>query len=101
MLRCNCGSCRALCSAYRRHLRPSGFFWLLPAATFWTARCRFSIFHTLSYRLYHLPPLIPLSRVANMRSVHTAASVHSHLGGTSLPCLALGTPGSLICSCVS
>ena len=36
-----------------------------------------------------------------MRSVHTAASVHSHGGGTSLPCLAKGTPGSLICSCVS
>jgi len=36
-----------------------------------------------------------------MRSVHTAASVHSHWGGTSLPCLASGTPGSLICSCVS
>jgi hypothetical protein len=49
----------------------------------------------------HLPPVIPLSRVANMRSVHTAASVHSHVGGTSLPCLANGTPGSLICSCIS
>ena len=36
-----------------------------------------------------------------MRSVHTLASVHSHVGGTSLPCLACGTPGSLICSCVS
>jgi len=36
-----------------------------------------------------------------MRSVHTLASVHSHCGATSLPCLARGTPGSLICSCVS
>lgn len=36
-----------------------------------------------------------------MRSVHTAASVHSHFGGTSLPCLAVGTPGSLNCSCLS
>src|SRR4051794_11478877 len=37
-----------------------------------------------------------------MRSVHTLASVHAHLGVTSLPCLAcFGTPGSLICSCVS
>src|SRR6267142_3873651 len=62
------------------------------------ARCRFSIFHTLSIRLYHLPPLIPLSRVANMRSVHTLASVQAQCGGTSLPCLALGTPGRLICS---
>src|SRR5437764_5393199 len=49
----------------------------------------------------HLPPLIPLSRVANMRSVHTAASVHPQRGGISLPCLAFGTPGSCICSCVS
>src|SRR4051794_7753373 len=36
-----------------------------------------------------------------MRSVHTLASVHSHCGVTSLPCLAFGTPGRLICSCVS
>ncbi len=36
-----------------------------------------------------------------MRSVHTLASVQSHLWGTSLPCLAFGTPGSLICDCVS
>jgi len=36
-----------------------------------------------------------------MRSVHTAASVHSHCGATSLPCLAKGTPGSLICSGIS
>ena len=36
-----------------------------------------------------------------MRSVHTLASVHSHCGATSLPGLARGTPGSLICSCVS
>jgi len=36
-----------------------------------------------------------------MRSVHTLASVHSHFGVTSLPCLAFGTPGRCICSCVS
>ena len=36
-----------------------------------------------------------------MRSVHTLASVQSHLWGTSLPCLAIGTPGSLNCDCVS
>jgi hypothetical protein len=35
-----------------------------------------------------------------MRSVHTLASVHSHCWATSLPCLAFGTPGRLICSCV-
>ena len=35
-----------------------------------------------------------------MRWVHTLASVHSQWGGTSLPCLACGTPGRLICSCV-
>lgn len=48
-----------------------------------------------------VPPPFPLSRVANRRSVHNPSSVHSHIGGTSLPCLAKGTPGSLICSCVS
>src|SRR5580692_4704681 len=36
-----------------------------------------------------------------MRSVHTLASVHCHFWGTSLPCLACGTPGSLSCDCVS
>ena len=36
-----------------------------------------------------------------MRSVHTLASVHSHFWATSLPCLAFGTHGRLICSCVS
>jgi len=36
-----------------------------------------------------------------MRWVHTLASVHSHSGATSLPCLARGTPGSFNCSCVS
>ena len=49
----------------------------------------------------HLPPLIPLSRVANIRSVHTLASVHAHCGATSLPCLALGTPGRSSCPGVS
>src|SRR6476619_1462027 len=65
------------------------------------ALCRFSGFHTLSIKLNHLPPLTPLSRAANMRSVHTLASVHSHCWGTSLPCLAFGTPGRCICSCAS
>ena len=36
-----------------------------------------------------------------MRSVHTLASVQAHCWGTSLPCLAFGTPGRGICSCVS
>ena len=36
-----------------------------------------------------------------MRSVHTLASVHPHRGGTSLPCLAFGTPGRFICICIS
>src|SRR6266853_2048901 len=56
---------------------------------------------TLSIRLYHLPPSIPLSRVANMRSVHTWALVHAHRGATSLPCLARGTPGRFSCLDVS
>ena len=33
-----------------------------------------------------------------MRSVQTSASVRSHCGGTSLPCLARGTPGRFNCS---
>jgi hypothetical protein len=57
--------------------------------------------HTLSIKLNHLPPLIPLSRVSNMRSVHTLASVQSHFWGTSLPCLAFGTSGSRHCDCAS
>ena len=48
-----------------------------------------------------MPPLIPLSRVANIRSVHTLASVQPHWDETSLPCLAFGTPGRLNCPCVS
>ena len=36
-----------------------------------------------------------------MRSVHTLASVQAHFWGTSLPCLAFGTPGSGICNCIS
>ena len=36
-----------------------------------------------------------------MRSFHTLASVHSHFWATSLPCLALGTPGRCICIGVS
>src|ERR1700740_1597697 len=36
-----------------------------------------------------------------MRSVHTLASVQAHFWGTSLPCLAFGTPGRGICNCVS
>src|SRR5439155_8659783 len=39
--------------------------------------------------------------VANIRSVHTLASVHAHRGATSLPCLASGTPGRLSCWYVS
>ena len=44
---------------------------------------------------------LPSQRVANPRSVHTAASVPSHWGDTALPGLACGTPGSLIGSCIS
>jgi hypothetical protein len=95
------GNRRWLVSAYRRQRFPSAFFSLFPSATFFTALSRFSIFQTLSIRLNHLPPLIPLSRVANIRSVHTLASVQAHWGATSLPCLAFGTPGSSICPCIS
>ena len=90
-----------LSSRYCSAVLPSTPAAPLFCTTLFKALCRFSIFHTLSIMLNHLPPLIPLSRVANMRSVHTLASVHSHFGGTSLPCLACGTPGSLSCDCVS
>src|SRR5215213_5678219 len=36
------------------------------------ASCRWFISQTLSIKLCHFPPVIPLSRVANMRSVQTA-----------------------------
>src|SRR5258708_3895488 len=65
--------------------------------TAWAAFRSVPSFVTLSLRLYHLPPSIPLSRVASMRSVQTSASVHAHWGATSLPCLARGTPGRLSC----
>ena len=98
---CTLGSRSGLFSRYSSAVCPS-----TPAAPFFphtacAALCRFSLFQTLSIKLNHFPPLTPVARVANMRSVHTLASVHSHSGRTSLPCLALGTPGSLNCSCVS
>src|SRR5438132_4114916 len=95
------GNRRWLVCAYRRQRFPSAFFSLFPCAIFFTALSRFSIFQTLSIRLNHLPPLIPPSRVANIRSVHTLASVHAHRGATSLPCLANGTPGRVGCSSVA
>src|SRR4051812_16189505 len=66
-----------------------------------TRAWRSRLLASVDFRLNHLPPLTPLSRAVNMRSVHTLASVPSHCGATSLPCLAFGTPGRLICSCVS
>src|SRR5580658_180945 len=95
-----CGLARRYCSAFWPSTPAAPLF----CTTLFKALRRFSIFQTLSIRLNHLPPLIPLSRVSNMRSVHTLASVQSHFGGTSLPCLAplwRGTPGSLNCVCVS
>src|SRR5207253_2248322 len=44
---------------------------------------------------------MPLSRVANIRSVHTLASVYAQCGATSLPCLASGTPGRVCCGSVA
>ena len=83
------------------HVRPSTPAppWLRTTCA--VALCRFSRFQTLSIKLNHWPPLTPLSRVSNMRSVHTLASVHAHFGGTSLPCLARGTPGRSNCDWAS
>src|SRR5208282_161308 len=98
---CTCSSRWGLSRRYWSAFWPSTPAAPLFCTTVLRALCRFSLFHTLSIKLNHLPPLIPLSRVSNMRSVHTLASVQSHFGGTSLPCLAWGTPGSLNCVCVS
>src|SRR5665213_714548 len=98
---CTCSSRWGLSRRYCSAFWPSTPAAPLFCTTLLRALCRFSILHALSIKLNHLPPLIPLWRVSNMRSVHTLASVHSHFWGTSLPCLAIGTPGSLNCVCVS
>src|SRR5688500_16706910 len=54
---------------------------------------------TLSIKLYHLPPWTPLTRAANMRSVHTDASTQSQFVGpwVSVPGLAIsGTGGTAL-----
>src|SRR5437868_14588414 len=38
------------------------------------ALSRVPLRHTLSHKLNHFPPLTPLTRAANMRSVHTTVS---------------------------
>src|SRR4029077_9356894 len=86
-LSCSCGSRCGLALRYASQLCPSTPAPPLLRTTRCSALCRFSIFHTLSIRLNHLPPLTPLVRAANMRSVHTLAWVHCQCGGTSLPCL--------------
>src|SRR5262245_60241359 len=56
----------------------------------------------LSIRLYHLPPVTPLSRAANIRSVQMDAStqVHCWRAWGSPSCLAPeGTGEGLVCSC--
>ena len=76
------------------------------AATYFQAAFNVQGLYTLSIRLYHFPPFTPLPRAANIRSVHTDASTHSHRTGlqASAPCLATsGTVGagsklSLICT---
>src|SRR5262249_7629135 len=52
---------------------------------------RFGSAYTLSIKLYHLPPLTPLSRALSIRSVHTVGSTHLHLSRVSPACLASGT----------
>src|ERR1700720_332916 len=70
------------------------------ATTFSSALPRFFGLQTLSISLNHFPPSIPVSRVANMRSVQTSVSTHAHRARISPSCGALsGTVGGL-CSCV-
>src|ERR1700683_1907587 len=79
---CTCSSRWGLSLRYCSAFWPSTPAAPLFCTTFFMALCRFSLFHTLSIKLNHWPPLIPLSRVSNMRSVHTLASVHSHFWAT-------------------
>src|SRR6202022_3618491 len=56
------------------------------ATTFCSELSRFFGLQTLSINLNHLPPSIPVSRVANMRSVQTTGSTHAHRARTSPSC---------------
>lgn len=68
--------------------------------------CRLAISQTLSIRLYHFPPLTPLSRAASILSVHTDGSTQSHIRdrcsrsclallGTNDRCSSTGTPSKI------
>jgi len=52
---------------------------------------------TLSHRLYHLPPLTPFTRAANIRSVHTDGSTQVHSRGSRVlhACLAVSGTDAL------
>ena len=54
---------------------------------------------TLSIRLYHLPPLTPLSSADSMRGVQIEASTHdrSRRLMASAPCVALSALAVLVC----
>jgi hypothetical protein len=56
------------------------------ATTFSSALPRFFGLQTLSISLNHFPPSIPVSRVANMRSVQTSVSTHVHRARVSPSC---------------
>src|SRR5271166_2253592 len=59
------------------------------ATTFCSDRPRFFGLQTLSISLNHFPPSIPVSRVANIRSVQTTGSTHAHRARISPSCGAL------------
>src|SRR5208337_4540140 len=63
------------------------------ATTFCSDPARFLGFQTLSISRNHLPPSVPVSRVANMRSVQTVGSTHAHRARVSPPCWAV--PGTV------
>src|SRR4029077_8647708 len=55
---------------------------------------------TLSINLNHLPPSIPVSRVANMRSVQTTGSTHAQRAPISPSCGAVTGTADGVCSAV-
>src|SRR5260370_11209523 len=82
--------CRALCLSIPA-LPPL-------ATTFCSDRSRFFGLQTLSISLNHFPPSIPVSRVANMRSVQMTGSTHAHRARISPSCGALSGTADGVCS---
>ena len=46
------------------------------------------------FQAYHLPPVTPLTRAANIRSLHTVGSTHPHWRGSRVSCACLAVSGT-------